>query len=125
MVVDIEQRLARLEHAQRVTDRNHTDLSQALTRTVEHLKQMDERTQILETDRQERRVVEAAAGVENKQLRSDVHNIKEFMETLRDQNVIGKVNAISEGFNKLFWLVISAIVTGGIALLFLVLRGGV
>lgn len=111
-IVDPE-RIARLEKAAEGHERNASDLARAQTDTAriiaEATKELDERVKMLETDRQERRIAEAAANVEDKQLRSDVHEIKVFIKSMQDGNIIGKVQDMSGGFNRLFWLVIGAV----------------
>lgn len=113
-------RVEKLERAAEGHERNASDLSRAMT---EFSKDIIERVKTLETDRQERRVAEAAVAVEDKQLRQDVHKIKEFIESMQENNIVGKVKDMSGGFRQLFWLVIGAIVAGGVGVIFLALRG--
>lgn len=114
-------RVDKLERAAEGHERNASDLARAHT---DFSRNVEERVKALEVDRQERRIAEAAANVEDKQLRQDVHEIKVFMKTMQEDNIVGKVTDISSGFNKLFWLVIGAIVAGGIGAVFLAIRGG-
>lgn len=120
-VVDHPSRIDKLERAAEGHERNAADLARSFS---DFARSIGERVGALETDRQERRIAEAAANVEDKQLRQDVHEIKLFMKTMQEDNVVGKVNDMSGGFNKLFWLVIGAIVAGGIGAVFLAMRGG-
>lgn len=113
-------RVDKLERAAEGHERNASDLARAHT---EFSRSMEERMKALEVDRQERRIAEAAANVEDKQLRKDVHEIKLFMKSMQEGNIIGKVVDMSGGFNRLFWLVIGAIVAGGIGAVFLAMRG--
>lgn len=113
-------RVDKLERAAEGYERNASDLSRTFT---EFSKDMTERLKALETDRQERRVAEAAVAVEDKQLREDVHKIKLFIESMQENNIVGKVKDMSGGFRQLFWLVIGAVVAGGVGLVFLAMRG--
>lgn len=113
-------RVDKLERAAEGHERNASDLARVFT---EFSKDLGERVKALEVDRQERRVAEAAVAVEDKQLKQDVHKIKLFIESMQEGNIIGKVQDMSGGFNRLFWLVIGAVVAGGIGLIFLAMRG--
>lgn len=116
-------RVSKLERAAEGHERNASDLARAQSAFNDLLSRIDARIATLEADRQDRRIAEAGAAVENKQLRADVHDIKLFMKSMQDGNIIGKVVDMSGGFNRLFWLVIGAIVAGGIGAVFLAMRG--
>lgn len=118
-VLDPE-RVVKLERATEGHERNASDLSRAFT---EFSAGLSERVKALEVDRQERRIAEAAANVEDKQLKQDVHKIKVFIESMQDNNIVGKVKDMSGGFRQLFWLVIGAVVMGGVGIIFLAMRG--
>lgn len=113
-------RVDKLERAAEGHERNASDLARTFTMFNTDI---TERLKALETDRQERRVAEAAVAVEDKQLRNDVHEIKNFIKSMQEGNIIGKVQDMSGGFNRLFWLVIGAVVAGGVGLIFLAMRG--
>lgn len=113
-------RVDKLERAAEGHERNASDLARVFT---EFSKDITNRLSNLETDRQERRVAEAAANVKDEQLKNDVHEIKVFIKAMTDGNIVGKVQDMSGGFNRLFWLVIGAVVAGGIGLIFLAMRG--
>lgn len=121
-------RISKLERQADGHERNTADLARALTGQQnafeEAMRQMAGRVKTLEENQQARLIAEAAANVEDKQLRADVREIKTFINGMKDGNIIGKVNDMSAGFNRLFWLVIGAIVTGAVGLVFLALRGG-
>lgn len=109
-------RIGKLERLAEGHERNASDAARVLTEVLG-------RVANLETDRQERRIAEAATAVKDEQLKQDVHEIKKFITNMQEGNIIGKVKDMSTGFNRLFWLVIGALVTGGIGLLFLAMRG--
>jgi CHASE3 domain sensor protein len=113
-------RLAKLERAAEGHERNASDLARVFTQFSQDF---TERMKALETDRQERRIAEAATAVKDEQLKNDVHEIKLFMKGMQDGNIVGKVQDMSGGFNRLFWLVIGAVVAGGVGLIFLAMRG--
>lgn len=113
-------RVEKLERAAEGHERNASDLARAFT---EFSNNHTKRLEALEVDRQERRVAEAAVAVEDKQLKEDVHKIKLFIESMQESNIVGKVRDMSGGFRQLFWLVIGAVVAGGVGLVFLAMRG--
>lgn len=117
-------RISKLERAAEGHERNAGDLARAQTGTLETYKALSGRVDRLEEDRHERQVSEAAAHVEDTQLKKDVAKILVFMDDMQKDNILGKVKDMSAGFNRLFWLVIAAVITGGIGLLFMALRGG-
>ena len=131
---ELSTRVGQLEKVVAIHDRNHTDLSASITqltklieRQHEHLtkniERQHDRIVSLEGHRQDDRVTDAAAKVKDEQMRSDMSEVKTFMKAMQDNNVVNKVNGMAAGFDRLFWLVITAIVTGGIGLVFLALRG--
>lgn len=113
-------RVDRLERAAEGHERNASDLARMVG---ELSRDFGERLKSLETDRQERLIAEAATHVRDEQLKNDVHEIKLFIKSMQDGNIIGKVKDMSGGFNRLFWLVIGAVVAGGVGLIFLAMRG--
>jgi len=113
-------RIEKLERAAEGHERNASDLARAHT---ELSQRVEDRLKTLEVDRQERRIAEAAANVKDEQLKTDVHEIKLFIASMRDGNIVGKVKDMSGGFRQLFWLVIGAVVAGGVGLVFLAMRG--
>jgi len=115
-------RMSKMERVAEVHERNAADLARALTASTQEAAKLAARIEHLETDRQERLIAEAGAKVEDKQMRIDMHDIKTYIKGMQEGNIIGKVNDMSSGFNRLFWLVIGAIVTGGVAFIFVALR---
>ncbi len=116
-------RVDKLERAAEGHERNASDLARAHTQTLELMKEIGGRVSRLEEDRHERQIAEAAANVEDKQLKENVAKILAFMGSMQEDNILGKVKDMSAGFNKLFWLVIGAVVAGGVGLIFLAMRG--
>ena len=120
---ELSTRVGQLEKVVAIHDRNHTDLSASITQLTKLIERQHDRIVSLEGHRQDDRVTDAAAKVKDEQMRSDMSEVKTFMKAMQDNNVVNKVNGMAAGFDRLFWLVITAIVTGGIGLVFLALRG--
>lgn len=108
-------------------ERNHTDLARSHTEIVKHISGVEKRVERLEDQYQDDRVERAARVERDKALLAQIENISKIldkMQALGLEGVKSDVTSIKDGFNKMFWLVSGAIVTGFGALLFVVFRQG-
>lgn len=108
-------------------ERNHTDLARQHTEFIKHVGNVEKRVERLEDHVQDAREERAARVERDKALLAQITSINSAVEKLQGlglEGVKSDVTAIKDGFNKMFWLVGSAIVTGFGGLLFIVIRQG-
>lgn len=108
-------------------ERNHTDLARSHTEIVKHISGVEKRLERLEDAYQDDRVERAARIERDKALLAQIEGISKTLDKLQGLGLEGvktDVTSIKDGFNKMFWLVGGAIVTGFGGLLFVVFRQG-
>lgn len=97
--------------------RIHGETTKVLTRLTEKIDANDAITR-------QRDKEEAVAAERERRFQEDVSSIKADLKVIKDANVVQEVQKIRGGLDRVFWLVVTAVITSFVGLLFLAMRGG-
>lgn len=121
------QRLEKVESRLDGVERNTSDLARSITGIVDNHKGIAERLTEYERAEFKKQIEDAVAAEREKQLQKDIAAMKASIDAISAMN-LGQVKvdvaSIKSDNNKLFWLVLGAVVTGFIGIGFLVFKNG-
>lgn len=122
--------LARLDKVERrldVAERNASDLGKSITEIVDNHRGIGERLTAFEKAEFQKRIDDAVAAEREKQLQKDIATMSTNIAALMAMN-LGQVKedvaGIKSDNNRLFWLVLGAIITGFAGIFFLIFKNG-
>jgi chromosome segregation ATPase len=121
------QRLDKVERRLDTHERNASDLGKSITAIVDNHKALGDRLSTVEKAEFQKQIDEAVAAEREKQLQANISRMSAAIDALVALN-LGQVKTdvgnIKSDNNKLFWLVLGAVVTGFIGIGFLVFKNG-
>lgn len=121
------QRLEKVEKRLDGVERNASDLAKSVSGIVDNHKGLSARLTDFEKAEMKKQIEDAVAAEREKQLQKDIATMAANIGALMAMN-LGQVKedvaGIKSDNNKLFWLVLGAVITGFIGIGFLVFKNG-